>query len=46
MMELIRRFELKQVGFSKYLNSTLVEHSDNGWLYMGGDRTTDVAMFS
>lgn len=38
MMELIRRFELKQVGFSKYLNSTRVEHLDNGRHYMSADR--------
>lgn len=30
MLELIRRFELKQVGFSKYMNSSLVEFSDHG----------------
>lgn len=40
MIELIRRFELKQVGFSKYLNSSLVEHSDCDWSYMPGDRAT------
>lgn len=39
MLELIRRFELKQVGFSKYLNSSLVEHFDNGWDYMSPDRS-------
>ncbi|NKC01218.1 MAG: VTC domain-containing protein [Pseudomonadales bacterium] len=34
MIELIRRFELKQVGFSKYVNSSLVDNHDNGWRYM------------
>ena len=38
MIELIRRFELKQVGFSKYMHSSLVDHFDNGWRYMGADR--------
>ena len=38
MIELIRRFELKQVGFSKYLNSCLTEHLENGWNYMPADR--------
>lgn len=38
MIELIRRFELKQVGFSKYMNSSLVEHLDNGLHYMDADR--------
>ena len=43
MIDLIRRFELKQVGFSKYLNSTLAEHLDNGWHYMPADRIAGVA---
>lgn len=38
MIELIRRFELKQVGFSKYLNSSRVGQ-DNGWHYMENDRS-------
>lgn len=38
MIELIRKFELKQVGFSKYLNSSLVGHHDNGQHYMPADR--------
>ncbi|MBT8098227.1 MAG: polyphosphate polymerase domain-containing protein [Gammaproteobacteria bacterium] len=38
MIELIRRFELKQIGFSKYLNSSLTEHLENGWTYMPPDR--------
>lgn len=38
MIELVRRFELKQVGFSKYMNSSLVEHVDNGSRYMPADR--------
>ncbi len=42
MVELIRRFELKQVGFSKYLNSTETEHFDNGWNYMAGDRSGEL----
>ena len=44
MMELIRRFELKQIGFSKYLNSTLVEHLDHGTGYMPLDRAEAVSM--
>lgn len=35
MLDLITRFELKQVGFSKYLSSTLVSFYDNGNGYMG-----------
>jgi hypothetical protein len=38
MLDLITYFELKQTGFSKYLNSTLVSHYDNGYNYMAGDR--------
>jgi len=37
MLDLIVAFELKQVGFSKYVNSTLVAHIDNGELYMAND---------
>lgn len=37
MLELIRRFELKQVGFSKYMNSSMVEFSDHGQ-YMAQER--------
>jgi len=38
MLDLITRFELKQTGFSKYMNSMLVSHFDNGYSYMAGDR--------
>jgi len=38
MLDLITRFELKQTGFSKYLNSTLISHYDDGFKYMEGDR--------
>ena len=38
MIELIRRFELKQVGFSKYQSASLVAHIDNGSHYMDADR--------
>jgi len=34
MVDLIAAFELKQVGFSKYANSTLVARIDNGDAYM------------
>ncbi len=44
MMELIRRFELKQVGFSKYLQSSLVDNQDNGWWYM--DQSQNAAAWS
>ena len=42
MIELIRRYELKQVGFSKYAQSSLVNQLDNGWTYMSQDRTAAV----
>jgi SPX domain protein involved in polyphosphate accumulation len=38
MLALIKRFELKQQGFSKYLNSALVSHFDNGNWFMPFDR--------
>ena len=38
MLELIHRFELKQVGFSKYMNSSLVNHVENGAQHMPHDR--------
>ncbi len=38
MLELIRRFELKQVGFSKYMQSSLAHHWDNACDYMNRDR--------
>lgn len=38
MIELIRKFELKQVGFSKYLSSSIVENHDLGLRYMPPDR--------
>ena len=34
MLDLIRHFELQQMGFSKYMNSMLVAHIDNGNHYM------------
>lgn len=37
MLDLISLFELKQQGFSKYLNSSLVSLIDNGENYMSGD---------
>ncbi len=40
MMELIRRFELKRVGFSKYMNSSLMSRYDDGTLYMPFDRAS------
>ena len=38
MLDLISTFNLQQQGFSKYLNSTLVAHFDDGVDYMSGDR--------
>lgn len=38
MLDLISTFNLKQQGFSKYANSSLVSHFDNGLNYMSGDR--------
>jgi len=38
MLDLIKYFGLKQVGFSKYMNSSLVSRTDNGIGYMPGDR--------
>jgi len=38
MLDLITHFQLKQVGFSKYMNSSLVARYDNGIGYMPGDR--------
>lgn len=38
MLDLISTFDLKQQGFSKYVNSTLVSHLENGLTYMTGDR--------
>ena len=40
MMELIRRFQLKRVGFSKYMNSSLMSQRDNGTVYMSADRVS------
>ncbi len=37
-LDLIQAFELKQEGFSKYLNSTLVSHFDNHINYMENSR--------
>ena len=38
MLDLISYFELNRIGFSKYMNSMLVSHFDNGFSYMAGDR--------
>ncbi len=38
MLDLIKHFQLKQVGFSKYMSSTLTALGDNGFCYMSGDR--------
>ncbi len=38
MLDLIRLFDLKQLGFSKYISSTLVSRYDNGDIYMPFDR--------
>lgn len=38
MLELIRRFQLKQMGFSKYMHSSLAEHWDSGDYYMDNAR--------
>ncbi|MDC1286582.1 polyphosphate polymerase domain-containing protein [Gammaproteobacteria bacterium] len=38
MIDLITTFDLKQQGFSKYMNSTLVAQLDDGIDYMSGDR--------
>ena len=42
MLDLIRHFQLKQVGFSKYMNSSLTSQLDNGIGYMPGDRVSVV----
>jgi len=38
MLDLIKRFNLQQVGFSKYVNSAFVGHYDNGNWFMPFDR--------
>ncbi|SHE23403.1 hypothetical protein BPUTEOMOX_863 [methanotrophic endosymbiont of Bathymodiolus puteoserpentis (Logatchev)] len=38
ILDLIKLFNLTQVGFSKYVSSTLVSHYDNGDWFMGADR--------
>lgn len=38
MLDLIKLFDLKQLGFSKYMSSTLVSRFDNGDSYMPFDR--------
>jgi SPX domain protein involved in polyphosphate accumulation len=38
MLDLIQTFDLKQVGFSKYLNSTLVNYFDNDINYLDHSR--------
>jgi len=38
MLDLITSFDLQQQGFSKYMNSSLVSHFDDGISYMSTDR--------
>ena len=38
VLALIQTFQLKQVGFSKYMNSALVSAYDDGERYMSGER--------
>lgn len=38
ILDLIKRFDLNQVGFSKYINSVLVSQHDNGNRFMPFDR--------
>jgi len=38
MLDLVKLFELKQSGFSKYISSAYVAHIDNGDLFMPLDR--------
>jgi SPX domain protein involved in polyphosphate accumulation len=38
ILDLVRTFELKNTGFSKYANSTLTSHFDNGNWFMPFDR--------
>lgn len=38
MLDLIKLFDLKQVGFSKYVNSVVVSQYDNGNGFMPFDR--------
>lgn len=40
VLSLVNLFELKQQAFSKYANSTLVSHFDNGDWFMSSDRKT------
>ena len=43
MLDLIKRFNLTQVGFSKYVNSVMVSHYDNGDWFMSSDREPSYA---
>jgi len=46
MLDLISTFELKQQGFSKYMQSSLVAYRDNGTDYMAGDRMENYCTFA
>ena len=46
MLDLICAFDLKQEGFSKYLNSTLVNYFDNNINYMDQSRVSSFNGFS
>ncbi|MCB1783978.1 MAG: polyphosphate polymerase domain-containing protein [Alphaproteobacteria bacterium] len=41
MLDLVKHFELNQVGFSKYLNASLVAKNDNGLNFMAHDRMSN-----
>ena len=45
MIDLIQHFELKQEGFSKYMNSSLTSMFDDGFQYMNPDRATPQNLF-
>ncbi len=46
MLDLVKHFQLKQVGFSKYMNSSLVSQWDNGIRYNLGNRMDCQGMFN
>lgn len=41
MLDLIAHFDLKQQGFSKYMNSFMVSYLEDGLSYMSGDRMSN-----
>lgn len=45
MLDLIETFNLRQQGFSKYLNSSLTGYLDDGIEYMSGDRMASYYYF-